>query len=181
MKQDKDDHAPDEGASGTATRTPPPTAGELAAADGVHDGGHDGVADGYEARREAADVPVAEPGPTAEERRAHRRERTRDAARRAGASVSWVRTKVAQVVWLVALACAVVLGVGALLVALDANAQNAIVSWVLDRAAQLDGPFIDVFTFSGDGGRTKQTLVGWGLAAIAYLVVGRLAERIIKP
>ena len=103
------------------------------------------------------------------------------AARKVGESAGWIRSKVAQVVWLVALACAVVLGVGALLTALKANPDNAIVSWVLARAGQLDGPFIDIFTFSGDNAAMKQTLVGWALAAVAFLVVGRVAERVIKP
>ncbi len=92
--------------------------------------------------------------------------------------------------WLVAVLAAVVLAVGALLYALDANMKNDIVKGVLNLAATIDGPFWRIFEFfqdkKGAGGKqvhdaTKEHLVNWGLAAVAYLVVGRILDRVIRP
>ncbi len=76
--------------------------------------------------------------------------------------------------------CAVVLALGALLISLDANPDNALVEFVTDAAKRLDGPFANVFEFEGENARTKARLVNWGLAALAYLIVGRVADRIIR-
>ena len=96
-----------------------------------------------------------------------------------------LRTGLAQVVWVAAVVCALFLAVGALLIALDANRDNALVSFVLDGADALDlGVFSrqnGVFTFDGSDAATKNALANWGLGAIAYLVVGRILERLIRP
>ncbi len=100
-------------------------------------------------------------------------------------AVGAARTRVAQAVWLVAVVCALFLAIGALLVALDANRDNALVAFVLDVAGFLDlgvfSPGNGVFTFEGADAATKNALANWGLAAIAYLVVGRIVERIVRP
>ncbi len=102
-----------------------------------------------------------------------------------GGAVRAVRLRLAQVVWLAAVVCALFLAVAALLVALDANPDNALVKLVLDVADALDLGVFDpdkgVFTFDGADADTKNALVNWGLAAIAYLVVGRIVERIARP
>lgn len=100
-----------------------------------------------------------------------------------------VRSRIASVIWLVAVLAAVVLAVGALLIALGANEQNTVVEAVLDLANKLDGPFWKVFNFykeNKQGQRTgpdsvKNHLVNWGLAAVAYLIGGRIIDRIIRP
>ena len=100
------------------------------------------------------------------------------------AKANAVRTKVASVVWLVAVVCAVFLAVGALLVALKANQDNSIVKLVLDVADALDGPFSrenGIFTFTGKDAATKSALVNWGIAAVVYLVLGKILDRIIRP
>jgi hypothetical protein len=98
---------------------------------------------------------------------------------------SAVRTRVAQAVWVVAVVCALFLAVGALLVALDANQDNALVKFVLDVADVLDLEVFSrgngIFEFRGGDAATKNALANWGLAAIAYLVVGRVLERVIRP
>jgi hypothetical protein len=38
-----------------------------------------------------------------------------------------------------------------------------------------------IFTFHGGDAATKNALANWGLAAVAYLVVGRILERVIRP
>ncbi|QNN55102.1 hypothetical protein H9L09_16090 [Nocardioides mesophilus] len=90
----------------------------------------------------------------------------------------------ASLVWLVAVVCALFLAVGALLVALKANQDNSIVKFVLDGADALDGPFSrdnGIFTFDGKDAATKSALVNWGLAAVAYLVIGKILDRVIRP
>ncbi len=96
-----------------------------------------------------------------------------------------IRARLAQLVWLLAALAALVLAVGALLIALDANRNNSLVDFVLRSADFID---LDIFSrkdgikqFGGDGAQVKNALFNWGLGAIAYLVVGRLLDRIIKP
>ena len=103
----------------------------------------------------------------------------------ASGAVAQVRTRVAQVVWLVSVVCALFLAVGALLVALDANTQNALVRFVLDGADAVD---LGIFSrqngikeFHGEGAEVKNALLNWGLGAVAYLVVGRILDRLIRP
>jgi len=99
--------------------------------------------------------------------------------------VALLRTRVAQVVWLVFLLCALLLAVGALLVALDANRDNALVRLVLDGADTVDlGLFSrnnGIKEFGGSSAEVKNALLNWGLGAVAYLVVGRILDRLIRP
>jgi hypothetical protein len=98
---------------------------------------------------------------------------------------SKVRVRLAQLVWLVAVVCALFLAVGALLIALDANRDNALVKFVLDVADAVDLQVFSrdngIFKFDGGDAATKNALANWGLGAIAYLVVGRVLERLIRP
>ena len=98
---------------------------------------------------------------------------------------SRVRARVAQAVWLLAVLGALVLAVGALCIALDANRDNALVKLVLDVADVVDLEVFSrgngIFKFEGGDAETKNALANWGLGAIAYLVVGRLLERVVRP
>lgn len=94
-----------------------------------------------------------------------------------------VRRAVAQVAWTICALLALVLALGALLVAIDAtNESNDLVRFVLQLADA-----VDLGVFSRDAGvmqfdsETQNALLNWGLAAIAWLVIGRLLERIIRP
>ncbi len=94
-----------------------------------------------------------------------------------------VRTGVAQALWALCALCAVVLAVGALLVAVDAtNESNDLVRFVLDAADAVDlGVFSrtdGVFTFDS---ATQNALANWGLAAVVWLVIGRVLERLVRP
>ena len=108
-----------------------------------------------------------------------------DAKRRAGAAVASARTRVAHLVWLVCALLALLLAVGALMVALDANQKNDLVDFVLRSADRVDmGVFSredGIKRFRGSGADVKNALVNWGLGAVAWLVIGRLLDRIIKP
>lgn len=99
------------------------------------------------------------------------------------------RNRIAWVVWLSAVLAAMVLAMGALLIALDASQKNVIVEAVLNLANKIDGPFWKVFDFyreNKQGARTgpdsvKNHLVNWGLAAVAYLIGGRITDQVIRP
>jgi hypothetical protein len=122
-----------------------------------------------------AEAPVAE----------NRQRKDRRAGKKVAAGVNAVRSRIASVVWLVAVVCALFLAIGALLIALKANQGNAIVTFVLDGADRLDlGVFSrkdGIFTFTGKSAATKNALVNWGIGAIAYLIVGKVLDRIIRP
>ncbi len=122
-----------------------------------------------------ADKPTAEAGATKQ----RKSRRTGGASMKAGADS--VRSKIASAVWLVAVVCALFLAVGALLVALKANPDNSIVEFVLAGAHRLEGPFADLFAFDGRNAETKDALVNWGIAAVVYLLVGKVLDRIIRP
>jgi hypothetical protein len=98
---------------------------------------------------------------------------------------SSVRVRIAQVVWLVFVVAALFLAVGALCIALDTNRDNGLVRFVLDGANAVD---LGIFSrdngikeFTGSNADTKNALFNWGLGAIAWLVVGRIVERVIRP
>jgi len=129
------------------------------------------------ARRAGKDPTDAEQAETPSDRSASRR-----------AMVDKVRARVAQAVWIVCVVAALFLAVGALCIALKANPQNALVKFILDTADKLDfGVFSrgkdGVAHFSGHShsAMTKNALVNWGLAAVVWLVGGRILERLIKP
>ena len=106
----------------------------------------------------------------------------------AKAAVDKVRARVAQAVWLVCVVAALILAAGALCVALGANTDNSLVKFILDTADKLD---LGVFSRGKDGffhwkgnsdsAATKNAVVNWGLAALVWLVGGRILERVIAP
>ena len=112
-------------------------------------------------------------------------EKDTDKKSTARSGVATARLRVAQVLWLMIVICALFLAVGALLVALKANEDNALVDVVLRGANAVDlGIFSrsnGVFDFSGDDAEVKNALVNWGIGAVAYLVVGRILDRIVRP
>lgn len=111
-----------------------------------------------------------------------------DRAAQARKAVAAVRSRIAQVVWLLCVLAALVLAVGALCIALKANQDNNLVKFVIDSADKLD---FGVFSRGKDGvahwkgntdaAHTKNALVNWGLAALVWLVGGKLVERVVRP
>ena len=102
-----------------------------------------------------------------------------------GMKAATVRVRIAQVVWLVFVLAALFLAVGALCIALDANRSNDLVRFVLDVADAVD---LGVFSrdngikeFVGENAETKNALFNWGLGAVAWLVVGRIVDKVIRP
>jgi hypothetical protein len=94
-------------------------------------------------------------------------------------AVGRIRNQIASLVWLVAVLAAAVLALGALFTALDqANQSNEIVAWVVARGHELVGPFKDLFRLE----TAKNTLlVNWGIAALVYLIAGKIVERFVRP
>ncbi|HSE08545.1 MAG TPA: hypothetical protein VLB29_07750 [Nocardioidaceae bacterium] len=129
---------------------------------------------------ESADETESE---TAQGRRARRAAGEGPSKLKSGANA--VRSKIATVVWLAAVVCALFLAVGALLIALKANEDNSVVAFIISGAETLDGPFSiedGIFTFPDDqDGRVKSALTNWGIAAVVYLVIGKILDRIIRP
>ena len=109
------------------------------------------------------------------------------AAAKARAGTDWVRLRLAQLVWLACVIAALFLAVGALLIALgdSVNRSNDLVQFVLDTADKLDLGVFDlddgVFSFQGRNAETKDALLNWGLAALTWLIAGRILDRIIRP
>lgn len=81
---------------------------------------------------------------------------------------------------IVSLVTSVVVGlvvVGIVLVLLEANRGNEIVSALLDAAKFLAGPFDSAFKLEG---HKANIAVNWGLAAVVYAVVGGLIARLLR-
>lgn len=104
--------------------------------------------------------------------------------RSTGTDIAVLRAKIGRIVRLVLVFFAIVLALGALLVALRQNVSedNTLVKFVLNFADAIDGPFgkdNGIFAFAGENAETKNALVNWGIAAIVYLVIGNILERLI--
>lgn len=95
------------------------------------------------------------------------------------------RDNAARVLWVICVAFAMVLAAAAFTFALEANANNDLVKIVRDLANAFDLGFFDldnpVKEFQGKNDLVKTALFNYGIAAVVYLVIGRLLERIIRP
>jgi hypothetical protein len=114
-------------------------------------------------------------------------EPARKPTRSSAGTVRAVRSGVAAAVWLLAVVAALILAAGALVIALDFNPRNEVVSFLTDTADRLN-VLGDLKTF--EGGRSADSkhdalvqtvLVNWGIAAVAYLVAGKVLDRLIRP
>ena len=106
--------------------------------------------------------------------------RRRPTAGSVSARAHAVRHRLASVVWLVAVLCALVLAMGALVVALRMNQENNLVRFILDTAEVLD--FGELKTFEGGkDAETRSALVNWGVPAVVYLVMGKILDHTIRP
>lgn len=97
-----------------------------------------------------------------------------------------VRVKAARVVRLVFGVLATILALGAVLVVLrnNVNEQNSVVELITNVADTIAGPFSKddgIFDFSGKNAVAKNALLNWGIAAIVYLLAGRVLANAISP
>jgi hypothetical protein len=110
-----------------------------------------------------------------------------DRTAQAKAVANMVRARIAQVVWILCVLAALFLAAGALCIALKANLDNGLVKFCIDTADKLDfGAFSrtdGVAHWKGHthSALTKNACVNWGLAAVVWLVVGRIVERVVRP
>jgi hypothetical protein len=84
---------------------------------------------------------------------------------------------VARVVSLITLVVVGLVVAGIVLVLLEANRDNSVVSWVLDAARWLAAPFRDVFTLDS---HKENVAVNYGLAALVFAVAGGLVARVLR-
>jgi hypothetical protein len=110
---------------------------------------------------------------------------TSGAPGRGARTITRVRLTLAQVLWLLFLAAALFLAVGALLISVDANRDNDLVRFVLEGADRVD---LGIFSkdngikeFSGADAETENALFNWGIGAAVWLIVGRILDRVIRP
>jgi hypothetical protein len=103
-------------------------------------------------------------------------------------TVRSVRNALASAIWVLAVVAALVLAAGALVIALDFNTNNGVVSFIRDTADRINVlGTLKKFEPSGRGPEARQdalvktVLVSWGICAIAYLVVGKVLDRLIRP
>jgi hypothetical protein len=82
----------------------------------------------------------------------------------------------ARVVRLAAGIVAAIIVGGILLVVLNANQTNDVVSAIHDAARALVGPFDGMFTLDSPDATLA---LNWGIAALVYLVIGGLIARVV--
>ena len=108
-----------------------------------------------------------------------------DYTRTSGVDVAKIRTMIARIVWTLFVLFALVLALAALLIALKANPDNSLVEFIKEAAAGVDLGVFDldnpIKAFDGSNAETKTALFNYGLGAIAYLIVGRILDRLIRP
>jgi hypothetical protein len=97
-----------------------------------------------------------------------------------------IRTKLARAWSIVFGVLAAILALGALLVVLrdNINESNSVVKLITDVADAISGPFSrdnGVFDFTGKNAESKNALLNWGIAAIVYLLIGRVGSNLIAP
>jgi hypothetical protein len=100
-----------------------------------------------------------------------------------------IRSRIASIVWIIAVLCAVVLAIAAVLIALQDNvkAGNPIVEWLTNASNVVAGPFGDVRGNKFEGGvfnlssTPKEALANWATAAVLFLLAGKIADRVIRP
>ncbi len=89
-----------------------------------------------------------------------------------------VRRGLSRAISIVTAVVVLVIVAGILLVVLEANPDNDLVSLINDVADALVGPFENLFTLDE---RKTEVAVNWGIAAAVYLVVGRILAAIAAP
>ena len=82
----------------------------------------------------------------------------------------------ARVVRLITALLVGLIGIGILLVLLEANRSNEVVDWILDAGEFVVEPFDNIFKL--DSHKAK-VAVNWGLGALIYGLIGGLIVRLL--
>lgn len=95
------------------------------------------------------------------------------------------RKALGQLIWIAFSLAALLLALGALFIAFEANDDNALVKWVLDAAEWLDLGVFDkdegIKRWTSENAETKNALFGWGLGVLVWLVAGRILDQVVRP
>lgn len=107
-------------------------------------------------------------------------------AKKRNAQANALRGQIARVIRIVFGVLAAILALGALLVVLRANINedNPVVQLITDVADAISGPFSrdgGIFDFGGKNAASKNALLNWGIAAVVYLVIGRVLANLVGP
>jgi hypothetical protein len=129
----------------------------------------------YRGQAKLAGQPAADPG-VPEATPARSAGRTSVAAARGAWAVGTLMIAIARLVRVIVGVVVALIVVAILLRVGSANPANAIVRDLHDTARALIGPFKDVFSIKNP---KVSIAVNWGLAAIAYLVIGGFVARTI--
>jgi hypothetical protein len=89
-----------------------------------------------------------------------------------------LRVALAAAITLVTGLIAALIVIGIAFVVFDANRDNSVVSWVHDAAKFFVGPFDGMFKPKN---HHAEVALNWGIAALVYVLVGRLLARLISP
>lgn len=112
----------------------------------------------------------------------------KNAGRSTREAVSWVRKGIASAIWLLAVLAALILAAGALVVALDFDRNNDVVSFLTNTADNIN--FLGTMKKFQPTGKSpdavhsalvQRVLVNWGICAVVYLVVGKILDRLVRP
>lgn len=100
-------------------------------------------------------------------------------------AVTQVRRRAGDVVRVVTGVFAAVLVIGAIFVAAGdvINRDNVIARFVLGFAELVDGPFTrtdGIVAFDGSNAERWQALANWGLAAVVWVLIGRVVSGLVR-
>ena len=90
-------------------------------------------------------------------------------------TVGWGAVAIARLIMAIATLIALLIALAIVLRDVDANAGNTIVKGIHDGANFFAGAFTGLVTFKGHAKR--EITVDWGIAVLAYLIVGSLIAR----
>ncbi|MFS2293498.1 MAG: hypothetical protein FWJ90_12460 [Actinomadura sp.] len=107
----------------------------------------------------------------------HRAPRTRSFAAGAAAVRRRAAGVAATIVSVLTTVVVLILAVHIVFVAFEANTANGLVSWFGERATDLSWQFKDVFQ---PGDPRVEVAVNYGLAALVYLVIGRILVGLVR-
>jgi len=104
-------------------------------------------------------------------------------------SSTTVRTGLARAIWTLCVLFALALALAVLLIALDANPRNDLVKLVIDVADGVDLGFFDLTNPVKDFNEAvenpaedvRTALFNYGIASVLWLVIGRVADRVVRP
>ena len=100
---------------------------------------------------------------------------------------AWRKTRTigGHVLWALCSLAALVLALGVLLVVFQADPRHGLVKSVLHVADVVDLGIFDrahgIKQWTSENAQTKNALFNWGLGALAWIILGRLVDRFVRP